>query len=294
MSQTTSTPIGLLSVVPTPIGNLEDITLRALRVLRTCDVVAAEDTRRSRQLLAHYEIHKPLFAYHAYNVERATPRLLAALREGQRVALVTDAGMPGISDPGAALVRQARATGAAVEVLPGPSAFVVAAVASGLRCDHLLFDGFLPAKDQAARKRLQELAGRNETLIFYEAPHRLAESLARMAAVLGPRPAVLCRELTKVHEEIRPGTLDSLAAQVVQQPVRGECVVVVAGADALPDANAQDVQEGQGLDPQQVAEELSRLTEEGLSRNAALRRLAQRHHTTRNALYTLLLHASEE
>lgn len=220
---------GKLFVIATPIGNLEDITLRALRVLREVDLVAAEDTRRTSHLLARYEITKPLVSCHEFNEAKRTAELLQKLREGKRVALVSDAGMPTISDPGLRLVRASLDAGIPVEVLPGPSAVTMALAASGLDAGPFLFYGFLPHKSGQRRKALAALAPVPSTLVFFESPYRLVKSLGDMRETLGNRRAVVARELTKKFEEILRGDLDSLLKMLEKRTVKGEITVVVEG-----------------------------------------------------------------
>ena len=205
---------GTLYIVATPLGNLEDITLRAIRVLKEVSVVACEDTRRTVKLLNRYEIRTPLSIFHEYNKARATVVILRRLRDGDSVALVSDAGTPAISDPGYELVREAIAAGIHVEVVPGPSALIAALVVSGLPTDHFAFEGFLPNRKEKRRKAMQALAGETRTMIFYESPHRIAAFLAEAAEIFGERRACVVRELTKVHEEILRGTLPELAAEI--------------------------------------------------------------------------------
>lgn len=220
---------GTLWVCATPIGNLQDVSLRLLETLRQVDLVAAEDTRRTLKLLNHYGIKKPLVSFHEHNVRRQLPYLLARLRSGAQVALVTDAGTPGISDPGTELVEAAWEAGIPVRVVPGPSAVVAALAVSGLPALPCWCEGFLPPRPRQRRARLQELRALNATLVFFEAPHRLAESLQDMAEALGERPAALARELTKVHEEVVRGRLPELARRVAsgEVPATGEITVVV-------------------------------------------------------------------
>jgi 16S rRNA (cytidine1402-2'-O)-methyltransferase len=222
-------------LVATPIGNLDDITLRALKVLAAADLVACEDTRTTGRLLALLGVKAPpLTAYHDHNAERARPGLLARLRQGAVVALVSDAGTPLVSDPGYRLVRACLAEGLAVTSLPGPSAVLTALQLSGLPSDRFLFAGFLPPKAAARRTVLGELAGVPASLVFYESPRRLADALAAMAAVLGPRDAAVARELTKLYEEVRRDSLPGLAAHYAAvEPPKGE-VVVVVGPPAPP------------------------------------------------------------
>jgi len=229
-----------LYLVATPIGNAEDITLRALATLRAADVIACEDTRVTAKLLARHGIERPLLAYHDHNAERMRPLLLERLRRGEIVALVSDAGTPLVSDPGFKLVRAAVAEGLAVGTLPGPSAALAALVLSGLPSDRFLFAGFLPAKQAGRRTALAELAPVRASLVFFESAPRLAESLADMAAVLGDRPAAVARELTKLYEEVRRGGLSELAARYAGEgPPRGELVVVVGPPAEAPAPSAE-------------------------------------------------------
>jgi 16S rRNA (cytidine1402-2'-O)-methyltransferase len=221
-----------ITLVPTPLGNLEDITLRALRVLREADRIAAEDTRTSSLLLRHFQIEKPLLALHMHNEHRRIPALLEEVAAaGQRLAVISDAGTPGISDPGFLMVREALRMGLSVEVLPGPTAFVPALVGSGLPCDRFVFEGFLPQK-KGRLTRVKQLAEEERTLVLYESPHRLLRALEELAAHLGPeRPACVCRELSKLHETYHRGSLAELSAYFAQNSPRGEIVIVVAGKE---------------------------------------------------------------
>lgn len=238
---------GTLYVVATPIGNREDLTPRARRVLETVDRIAAEDTRHSRGLLDPLGIRTPLVALHEHNEREAAPALIEALAGGQSVALISDAGTPLLSDPGYWLVRAARAAGIPVVPVPGASALLAALAVAGLPTDRFAFEGFLPAKAAARRSRLEALAREPRTLVFYEAPHRVAETLRDLAEVFGAdRPAVLARELTKKFETVRDGTLAELAGWVASDAdqQRGEIVLVVGGAEedvAASDAEAERV-----------------------------------------------------
>jgi 16S rRNA (cytidine1402-2'-O)-methyltransferase len=218
---------GTLYVVATPIGNLEDITLRALRVLRESTLIAAEDTRRTRALLAHYSIATPLLSYHEHNKARRGPELCARLQAGERVALVTDAGTPGVSDPGFHLVRLAREAGLAVVPVPGPSAVTAALSVAGIPGDRFAFEGFLPVKPGRRLARLRALAALGRPVVVYESPHRVAATLEALATVFGGAEVVLGRELTKQFEEFRRGTAAALAARVRREGVRGEITLVV-------------------------------------------------------------------
>jgi len=221
-----------LYLVPTPIGNLGDITLRAIEVLKEVDLVLAEDTRKSGFLLKHFQISKPVHSHHKFNEHRTIESLVQRLMGGTSIALVTDAGTPGISDPGFLLVRACIEQGVAVESLPGPTAFVPALVNSGLPCEKFVFEGFLPQK-KGRQKRLTELAAETRTMVLYESPYRLVKTLSQMAEHFGPdRKGSISRELTKVHEETIRGTLEELALHYSQGTVKGEIVIVVEGSGA--------------------------------------------------------------
>jgi 16S rRNA (cytidine1402-2'-O)-methyltransferase len=238
-----------LAVVATPIGNAGDITLRALAALRASDAIICEDTRVSAKLLARHGIRRPLLAYHEHNAERMRPKILARLRAGESLALISDAGTPLVSDPGYKLLRAAIAEGLAVTTLPGPSAALAALVLSGLPPDRFFFAGFLPPKAAGRRQALAELAAIPATLIVFEAPGRLPESLADMADLLGPRPAAVARELTKLFEEVRRDDLAALARHYAEAgPPPGEVVVVIGppGAPAADEA-ALDAALGEAL-----------------------------------------------
>lgn len=221
--------MGILYIVPTPVGNLEDITLRALRVLREADLILAEDTRTTSILLRHYDIHNQLLSHHKYNEHGTSANVVERLRGGQNVALVSDAGTPGISDPGFFLVREAVGAGIEVQCLPGATAFVPALVASGLPDDRFCFEGFLPQK-KGRQTRLNALSNETRTIVMYESPHRLLKTLQQLAEVLGSdRRACVAREISKVHEECVRGSLADLIVHFTETPPRGEIVVVVAG-----------------------------------------------------------------
>ena len=220
-------PAGLY-LVATPIGNLADISLRALAVLSRAPLIAAEDTRHSRILLSHYNIAAKLTPYHEHNAARERPKLLARIEAGYAVALISDAGTPLVSDPGYKLVREALDAGLMVTSIPGPSAALAALTCAGLPTDSFLFGGFLPPKSGPRQTRLAALKDAPATLLFFETAPRLAKSLSDISTVLGPREAVIARELTKLHETLHRGTLDTLAAEIEEQPVKGEVTVVVA------------------------------------------------------------------
>jgi 16S rRNA (cytidine1402-2'-O)-methyltransferase len=222
--------MGKLFVVPTPIGNLEDITLRAIRVLKECDLILAEDTRTSGVLLKRYEVGTAMQSHHMFNEHRMTASLVMRMKGGEQMALISDAGTPGISDPGFYLVRACLEEGVEVECLPGATAFVPALVESGLPSDRFCFEGFLPRK-KGRVTRLQQLATETRTMIFYESPYRVVKTLTQLAEYLGEeRSASLSRELSKLHAETVRGTLKELSAQFLENAPKGECVIVVAGA----------------------------------------------------------------
>ena len=223
--------MGILYIVPTPVGNMEDMTLRAIRVLKEADVVLAEDTRTSGKLLKHFDVHNHLLSHHKFNEHGTSASVVERLKAGQTVALVSDAGTPGISDPGFFLVREAARAGIQVQTLPGPTALIPAIVTSGLPCDRFCFEGFLPQK-KGRQTRLASLVEETRTMVFYESPYRLLKTLQQFAEMFGEeRQACVCREISKLHEEAARGTLAELVAHFTQTPPRGEIVIVVAGAE---------------------------------------------------------------
>ncbi len=218
-----------LYLVATPIGNLEDITYRAVRILNEADLILSEDTRKTSILLNKYGIRQRLSSFHKFNEHQSLHRIISALKEGSSVVLVSDAGTPGISDPGFLLVRECIRENIEIECIPGPTALIPALVLSGIPCDRFAFEGFLPVK-KGRNKRLHELNAESRTMIFYESPHRLKKALDEMAEILGSeRNAVIARELTKIHEEIIRGTLGSLAEEAGKRLIKGEIVIVVQG-----------------------------------------------------------------
>jgi 16S rRNA (cytidine1402-2'-O)-methyltransferase len=221
---------GTLYVVATPLGNLKDITLRALEVLKDSDLIAAEDTRRTQKLLYAYDLHSPLTSFHENNKFKKIPHLLDRLRQGQRISLVTDGGTPGISDPGNELVREARRAQIPVVPIPGPSALTCALSVSGLRGDSFVFLGFLPRRRSRRKKILEELREEKRTVIFYEAPHRIKNLLSEIQTVLGEREAVLARELTKIHEEILCRPINKLIEEISTRESRGEYCLLLSPA----------------------------------------------------------------
>lgn len=225
-----------LTLVPTPIGNLEDITLRSIRALKEADLILAEDTRTSGNLLRHLDIHKPLRAYHAHNEHKVVGELVERIAAGEKIVLVSDAGTPGISDPGFLIVRECVRQNVEVETLPGPTALIPALVDSGLPCDRFCFEGFLPQK-KGRQTRLRRLVDEERTMVFYESPYRLQRALDEFCGVFGEtRSACVCRELSKLHEEIRRGNLKELSLHYAAHPPKGEIVIVVAGKDPRSEA----------------------------------------------------------
>lgn len=230
---------GKLYLVPTPIGNLQDITLRALETLRNVDLIAAEDTRRASILLRHFEIHKPTVSYHDFNEREMTPRLLAKLVAGENIALITDAGSPGISDPAFYLVREAIKQNLVAEALPGPTALIPALVLSGLTCHRFVFEGFPPAK-KGRQTFFQALAQETRTIVLYEAPHRMVATLEAIQKWWGNRRLALARELTKLHEEVWRGRVAELLENLRQRTLKGECVLVIEGEQTEKEKKRQE------------------------------------------------------
>ncbi len=266
---------GTLFVVATPIGNLGDITLRALNVLKEVDLIAAEDTRHTLRLLTHYGIRKPLVSYWGEKEKEKAEQVLRRLQAGQNVALVSDAGTPGISDPGGVLIRRAIADGVRVVPVPGPTALIAALTIAGFPADRFLFCGFLPPRQAARRRALSDVATEEATLVFYEAPHRVVEAIGDLAAVFGKRSAVVIRELTKIHEEVLRGTLDTLAELVAASTVAGEFVIVVEGRVA--GAEQGTIEDALG--------EVRALMKKGLGRKEAVKRIADEYGISKKALY---------
>jgi 16S rRNA (cytidine1402-2'-O)-methyltransferase len=270
---------GRLVLVATPIGNLGDLSPRAAQALRDADVVAAEDTRRTRVLLDHIGIRKTMVSYHDHNERTRAEGLLDRVTAGETVVLVSDAGTPGLADPGFILVREAIDRGLAVEALPGPNAVLAALVLSGLPMDRFTFEGFLPRKAGARAARLADLADDPRTMVFYVAPHRAAEELAALAEALGERPAALARELTKLHEQVLRGSLSELAA--VAGGLRGEMTLVVAGRPE--DTTVPD--------PVELAARVRELIATGVDRKQALSTVAKAAGVPRRAVYQAVLDA---
>jgi 16S rRNA (cytidine1402-2'-O)-methyltransferase len=270
-----------LYLVATPIGNREDITLRALRVLKEVDLIACEDTRHTRRLLDHFGISKPTISYHEHNEQARAAELVERLLAGVKIALVTDAGTPGISDPAYRIVKAAIEGAVQVIPIPGASAVITALIASGLPTDSFKFTGFLPHKKAARRRLLEELKGERATLVFYEAPHRIRETLVDARETLGNREGALARELTKMHEQFIRGTLEVIGERVAAENPRGEMTLVIAGNrdDNLP--KTQDLSIGDDV------ERLMR--DEGLTRSDAIKLAARSRGLTKRQAYQLLL-----
>lgn len=273
----------MLYIVATPIGNLEDITLRALRTLREVDLIACEDTRHTRKLLTHYQISTPLVSYHEHNeYERAT-ELVNKMADGLRLALVSDAGMPLVSDPGYRLVSEALSRGIAVVPIPGASALITALAAAGLPTDDFLFAGFLPSKQTARRARLTALAALDTTLIFYEAPHRIKQTLADACEVLGNRQCTVGRELTKRHEEFLRGALVEVTGQLEERDIKGEIVLLIGPPLAEQSAKS-------AAPAGSILEELDALiAAEAIDRKTALKRIARQRGLSKSEAYRLML-----
>jgi 16S rRNA (cytidine1402-2'-O)-methyltransferase len=276
---------GCLYLVGTPIGNLEDITLRALRILKEADQIACEDTRHTQKLLTHYDIHKPLISYHEHNESTRAPELLEALEQGVRIALVSDAGMPLVSDPGHRLVTLCLQHQIPVIPIPGPSALLASLSASGLPSEEFLFVGFLPARSGERRRALERLRIEDRTIILYEAPHRLADCLADAREVLGNRSACIAREVTKLHEEFRRGKLSELAASLEERPARGEITLLI-GPEAPADARTQ------ANSTQSLADRVEELIRQAkLDRKEALKLAAKERGLTRHDAYAQIVDA---
>lgn len=267
-----------LYVVPTPIGNLEDMTYRAVRILGEVDLIACEDTRQTHKLLERYGIDKPTISYHEHNESERAAELTSRLLAGTSIALVTDAGMPLVSDPGYRLVHGAVECGLAVEALPGASAALTALAASGLPTDSFRFGGFLPSKPGQRAKLLESLADEHATLIFYEAPHRILEALEAIEAALGPRPVVVARELTKLHEEFLRGTAAGIRAQLAaRDSIKGEMTVLIGKAT------------GPAKDDTPLEEAVDALMRGGTPRMDAIKQVARRRGLSKREVYERLL-----
>lgn len=270
----------MLYICPTPIGNLEDITLRALRILQEVDLILAEDTRHTGQLLHHFQISRPLESLHEHNEKGKTVRILDLLRQGKTVALVSDAGMPGISDPGAFLIREVIEAGLPLEVLPGANAALVGFLQSGFASQHFLFYGFLPRRRKDRIQALEDLKDLPYPIIFYESPHRLREMLADLLTVLGDRTISVSRELTKRFEETKRGPISQLVADFSQERLRGEFVITITGREST-------AQEEHNEDD--ILHILEHLISSGLSRRTAVEQVSEKHRLPKNQVYEIAL-----
>lgn len=265
--------MGTLYICPTPIGNLEDITIRVLNILKKVDLIAAEDTRHTLRLLNHFEINRPMTSYHEHNIKEKGPQLIKQLIEGKNIALVSDAGMPGISDPGEDLIRLAVESEIKIVGLPGPSAAILALVISGISTRRFAFEGFLPSKRNHRKKALDILKTEKRTLIFYESPHRISGSIKDMLDILGDRKASLSRELTKHYEEIIRGSLSEILMISEERNLKGEIVLVVEGAGEIEP------------DEINIREELKKRLEAGMSKKEAVKEIVKTHNLPRNQVY---------
>ena len=265
---------GTLYIVSTPIGNLEDVTLRALRVLKEADLIAAEDTRHSLKFLNHFGIKKPLISYWGEKEKVRAEETLQRLKDGQSVALISDAGTPGISDPGTLLIRKAIEEGISVVPVPGPSAVITALSLSGFSTEEFTFIGFLPAKQMQRRKILERLSLEQRTLVFYEAPHRILDTISDFADVMGDRNIVVIKELTKFYEEVLRGTVPDVLVRLEQSTIAGEYVIVLEGRPETETLNMDD-----------ALAEVRELMRKGLGRKDAVKRIAGAYGLSRKELY---------
>ena len=272
---------GKLYVVPTPIGNLKDITLRALETLKEADIIAAEDTRQTLKLLNHFDIKKSLISYHKYNEQIKSDKIIELLQGGQKVALVSDAGMPGISDPGSVIIKRCIEENLNFEVLPGATAIITALVYSGLDTTKFLFRGFLPRENKERKIITDELINSQETIVFYEAPHRLLETLKYLLDVFGSRKVAICRELTKIYEEIYRGRLDEALEYFIENKPRGEFVIVLEGKD--PEEIKEEKKEA-WIDLS-IEDHIKKYINEGISKKEAIKLVAKDRELPKNEVY---------
>ncbi len=270
-------PSGKLYIVATPIGNLEDMSLRAVRILREVDLIAAEDTRHSIKLLNHFGISKPLISYWSEREKVKTEAIMEKLDSGLSVALISDAGTPGISDPGAVLINRAIENGISIIPVPGPSALIAALCASGLPSEEFIFIGFLPPKHVQRQKKLRELNLEPRTVIFYEAPHRICETLFDIRQIFGKRKAALAKEISKLHEEILRGGISDIINMLETRTIAGEYVIIVEGH------KKEEVSSAEALD------EIRLLIKKGLGRKEAVRKVAEQYGLSKKSLYDMSL-----
>jgi 16S rRNA (cytidine1402-2'-O)-methyltransferase len=283
---------GCLYVVATPIGNLEDISLRALRILKEADVIACEDTRQTLKLLSHFDISKRLVSYHEHNEITRAPEIVIELEQGAKVALVSDAGTPAISDPGFRLVSLCLRHGIRVVPVPGASAFVAALAASGMPIDHFAFVGFLPSRPTERRKALRELASAHSTLAFYEAPHRLLDTLEDALEILGNRPAVIAREVTKLYEEFLRGHLVGLVAEARKRAPRGEITLLIGPPDGSATHTDAEMPSAKDVPLARRVDEI--MHDREVDRKTALKEVARERGITRREAYKQLLITRDE
>lgn len=265
---------GTLYLVSTPIGNLEDITLRALRVLKEVDVIAAEDTRHSMKLLNHHGIRKPIISYWTENEQVRSDEIIRRLHAGESIALISDSGTPGISDPGSVVVNKAILENLQIISVPGPSAFVAALSLSGLPTDHFTYRGFLPSRTIRRKKIISELRFEEGTLIFYEAPHRILQTLQDMAEILGSRKAALVKEITKIHEQVLRGSIEEIIEKVQKTTIAGEYVIIVEGWSRTEKALTEE-----------VLSELYTFMRKGMGRKDAVQKIAETYGLSKKELY---------
>lgn len=288
MEQQSHSHQACLYLVATPIGNLEDITLRALRILKEVDQIACEDTRHTQKLLSHYDIQKPLVSYHEHNELTRAPELVLAMEQGAQIALVSDAGVPLVSDPGYRLVTLCLRHHLPVIPIPGPSALLAALSASGLPNEEFLFAGFLPARSGERRRALERLRIEDRTIIFYEAPHRIEETLIEAREILGDRPACIAREVTKIHEEFRRGSLSELAASLADKPARGEITLLIGPVAAEERSSLRDTS-------QSLADRVEELIRQArMDRKEALKLAAKERGISKRAAYQELHSESKD
>lgn len=276
---------GILYLCATPIGNLEDMTFRAVRILKEVDLIAAEDTRNSRKLLNHFEIRTPMTSYHEYNKIEKGRKLLERLLNGENIALITDAGTPGISDPGEDLVRMCREAGVAVTAVPGAAACVAALTISGLPTRRFAFEAFLPADKKEREAVLEELTEETRTIVLYEAPHRLLKTLRLLFEILGNRETRVCRELTKRHETVFAGSMEEVIAYYEVQEPKGECVLVIAGK-----SRRELREEARAVwETMRIAEHMEYYEKQGMGRKEAMKQVARDRGVGKREIYQALL-----
>ncbi len=281
---------GILYLCATPIGNLEDMTFRAVRILREADLIAAEDTRNSIKLLSHFEIRTPMTSYHEYNKIEKGKKLTALLLEGKNIALITDAGTPGISDPGEELVKMCHEAGVTVTAVPGAAACVTALTISGLSTRRFAFEAFLPSDKKERREVLEELKDETRTIVIYEAPHRLVRTLEELLETLGDRQVSVCRELTKKHETVCQATLEEACAYYRAHEPRGECVLVIRGR-SREELRRESQRKWEELS---LEEHMRYYTDQGADRKEAMKRVAKDRGISKREVYQALLRTEED